>query len=274
MGLAKAIGKPTYLDLDDAPSRTRSSGTLNNVESMMRMADGVFVGNQNLFDYAKKHQSNVYLIPSGINLKHYHTSEKRKNSRPVCLGWIGNGAHYNRDLIDILTMPLRKLADKHPLKFKLVGASGVQELYEAFDAIPGLEIEFIDSIEWSDPHEVSRATQDFDIGLFPLLPNDFNQYKCGFKALEYMATGIPVVASPIAINSEIVSHGEDGLLATSETDWISALSQLIENPALRRGMGQAGRRKIEVSFDVNKIAGRIKSIIEQGPEARLTENTL
>ncbi|MFC1775869.1 glycosyltransferase family 4 protein [Pseudomonadota bacterium] len=269
MMLANAIGKLTYLDLDDAPSRTQSPRTLKNVESMMHMADGVFVGNQNLFDYAKQHQPNVYLIPSGINLKHYHVSEKKDDNGAICLGWIGNGAHYKRDLIDILAAPLRKLVEKYPLKFKLVGASGVKELHEAFGAISGLEIEFVDSIEWSDPNAVSKAIGDFDIGLFPLLPNDFNKFKCGFKALEYMATGIPVVASPIAINSEIVSHGEDGLLATSETDWINALSDLIESPQLRKDMGRAGRLKIESSFSVVQIAERIRNILDK--ERRFNE---
>ena len=262
MGLARIMGKQTYLDLDDAPSKTHSPRTLRNVESMMRMADGVFVGNRNLFDLVKKHQSKVHLIPSGINLKHYHAAEEKPTGAPICLGWIGNGAHYKRDLINILAKPLRVLAAKYPLCFKLVGACGEQDLYNEFNSIPGLEIDFVDGIEWSSPNEVSKSIQDFDIGLYPLLANDFNQYKCGFKALEYMSTGIPVISSPIAINAEIVSDGINGILATSDTEWVTAISQLIENPDKRRKMGQKGRKMVEDSFDVLKIARKLESIIK------------
>jgi len=269
MALARLMGKQTYLDLDDAPSKTQSIRTLKNVESMMRMADGVFVGNQNLLDYVKQHQSNVHLIASGINLSHYPLRAKVSDSAVVCLGWIGNGALYKQDLIKILAEPLAQLASRFPLRFKLVGACGVQELYDTFGAIPNLEIDFIDEIKWSDPHEVSRSIQDFDIGLYPLLPNDFNQFKCGFKALEYMATGIPVVSSPIAINAEIVCDEINGLFADSETEWFTAISQLIEHSDKRCAMGREGRRTVEDSFDVLKIAAQIKSIM--GSRGRTTQ---
>ncbi len=261
MAYANFLGKKTYLDLDDAPSKVNSPVTLNNVEAMMRMADGVFVGNQNLFDYARQHQSNVYLIPSAINLKYYKVVAKAKENEPVCLGWVGNGAHYKKDLIGILEGPLRKLAAEKHICFKLVGACGEPELYETFSAIPRLEIDFMDEIEWSDPDAVSRATREFDIGLYPLLTNDFNQHKCGFKALEYMATSIPVVSSPVAVNAEIIEDGKDSLLAGSEQEWVNALRQLIESPELRKKMGLVGRQKVEKSYNVTKVANQIKAIL-------------
>ncbi len=261
MVLANLLGKKTYLDLDDAPSRVNSPATLKNVEAMMHMAEGVFVGNQNLFDYAGQHQSNVHLIPSGIKLNNYQARKSIREHESVCLGWIGNGAHYKKDLIDILESPLRKLAAEKRICFKLVGACGVQALYDTFGTIPGLEIDFVDEVKWSDPGAVSRATREFDIGLYPLLPNDFNIHKCGFKALEYMATGIPVVSSPVAVNAEIITDGKDGLLASSNEEWVSALCRLIENSELRLEMGQAGRHKVERSFNTEYLADQLKSIL-------------
>ncbi|MCP3954882.1 MAG: glycosyltransferase family 4 protein, partial [Desulfobacterales bacterium] len=261
MAYANFLGKKTYLDLDDAPSRVNSLVTLKNVEAMMRMADGVFVGNQNLLDYAGQHQSNVHLIPSGIRLSNYQLNKKAKDPEPVCLGWVGNGAHYKKDLIDILEDPLRKLAAEKRICFKLVGACGVQDLYDTFGRIPGLKIDFVDEVEWSDPEAVSIATREFDIGLYPLLPNDFNIHKCGFKALEYMATGIPVVSSPVAVNAEIIQDGKEGLLAGSGEEWVSALTQLIESPELRQEMGRAGRYKVEKSFNTEHLAKRVKLIL-------------
>lgn len=262
MAFARKLGKPSYLDLDDAPSRVHSPTTLKNVESMIRMADGVFVGNRNLYNYAKKHQENVYLVPSGINLKHYRVFNQPKRPGRLCLGWIGNGAHYQQDLIEVLVPPLTKLAKRHPSKLKLIGTRGAHAVHAAFKTIPGLEVEFIHSVDWSDPGAIAEAMREFDVGLFPLLPSDFNQFKCGFKALEYMATGIPVVASPVAINAEIVESGKDGFLASSEDDWVQALSQLIESRNLRVEMGKMGRKKVETTFDVTKIAEQIDSILK------------
>jgi glycosyltransferase involved in cell wall biosynthesis len=239
MLFANVIGKRTFLDLDDAPSKARSRETLRNVESMMRMADGVFVGNKNLLEYAKEHQPKSYLIPSSVNLRYYAVAQRKEKGGRVCLGWIGNGAFYKDDLIKILAAPLRKLAERYQLRFKIVGALSVRELYDAFGAIPGLEIDFVDNIDWSNPRAVLEAVRDFDIGLYPLIDNDFNIYKCGFKALEYMATGIPVVSSPVGINADIIRAGEDGLLATSCEEWVNALSELISDAEKRRKMGEA-----------------------------------
>jgi glycosyltransferase involved in cell wall biosynthesis len=261
MLFANILGKRTFLDLDDAPSKTRSPGTLRNVEAMMRMADGVFVGSNNLLDYSQRHQPKSYLLPSSINLKYYTVEEERKYNARVCLGWIGNGTHYKRDLIDILAAPLKELASHYRIRFKIVGACGVRELYETFKAIPSLEIDFVDSIDWSNPGAVSEAIQDFDIGLYPLIVNEFNIYKCGFKALEYMAIGIPVVSSPVAINVDIITPGQDGLFADSNEGWTSALSELICDVEKRREMGKAGRKKVEERFSTAQVAKNLLTII-------------
>lgn len=272
MELANWLGKYTYLDLDDSPSRTHSEKTLENIESMMHSANGVFAGSPALLNYASIHQAKTYLVPSGIDLEHYPVACAKSDSHKICLGWIGNGAHYARDLIDILTEPLKILAKRHTLKFKLVGACGVQELYDVFGAIESIEIDFVDQIEWSNPQVVSKAIKEFDIGLYPLLANDFNRYKCGFKALEYMASGIPVVSSPVAVNAEIVSHENDGLLADSRDEWINAIEQLIEDFNLRQDMGRAGRRKVEEFFDVAIISKQIKSILVSNLKASNLES--
>lgn len=261
MVLTNILGKRTFLDLDDAPSKTRSLRTLRNVEAMMRMADGVFVGSKNLLDYAKQHQPKSYLIPSSINLNYYSVAEGRSGNARVCLGWIGNGVYYKRDLIDILAEPLKELASRYRIRFKIVGACGVRELYDTFNAIPNLEIDFVDSIDWSNPCTVLKAIRDFDIGLYPLIVNDSNIYKCGFKAIEYMAIGIPVVSSPVAFNVDIIAHGEDGLLADSKEEWTSALSELICDVEKRRQMGEAGRKKVEEHFSTAQAAKKLLTII-------------
>jgi len=261
MALARGMGKLCYLDIDDAPSKTNAPHTIRNFEAMVAMAHGVFAGSQHLYDYCRQHQPNTRLIPSSIYLKYYRMQQTQRADERICLGWIGNGAHYKKDLIEILAGPLTELSAKYPVRFKLVGACGVRELYDVFGGIDGLEIDFIDAISWSDPAAIAAAIADFDIGLYPLLPNDFNHFKCGFKALEYMAVGIPVVSSSVAINVDIVSTGENGFLVNSQQEWLSALDKLSQDAALRLRMGQSGRNKVEEYYNVEKTASLIRLII-------------
>lgn len=256
MSWAKLAGKKTVIDLDDAPSRTNNSVTLKNVEYMLRNVSVVTVGSRALFDYATGYSDNVYLIPSCVRLKYYRSLENRENAKDfICLGWIGNGKHYKEDLISILREPLAEVAKKSPIRLKLIGVCGEKDLYAAFSGIPGLHLDFIDQIDWSDPGAVSGALQDVDIGLYPLLQNEFNKYKCGFKALEYMAMGVPVVSSDVAENREIVIEGENGFFAYGSDEWRDALGQLVADASLRRRFGVNGRKLVEERYSVRVAAG-------------------
>jgi len=119
----------------------------------------------------------------------------------------------------------------------------------------------IDSIDWDDPEAIASVISDFDIGVYPLLPHHFNQYKCAFKALEYMAIGIPVVSSNIAMNREVIQHGESGFLADTPEEWHSRLIDLIENPKLREDMGKRGREIIKSRYNTKAISQKLLSIM-------------
>ena len=187
----------------------------------------------------------------------------------MVLGWIGNGRHYHADLVNLLKLPLENATAKHEVTFKLVGACGQQDLYNAFGAIPNLMIEFIDSLDWSDQGEILQAISGFDVGLYPLTDNDFNRYKCGFKALEYMAMGIPVVSSPVGANTEIIDDGVNGFLVDDSASWTNAILALINNRDLRISMGKAGRKKVEQEYDVKNHARLLARLL--GAEAREKE---
>ena len=247
---ANFLKKTTIIDLDDAPSRTQNPKTLQNIERIMRSASVVTVGSRALFDYASQFSDSVRLVPSSIYLKYYQPDELPSPSDLVCLGWIGNGSHYKQDLIDTLKQPLVEIATQHPIKLKLIGACGESSLYDAFKDIPSLTVDFVDQIDWANPQAVSAALSDIDIGLYPLLPNDFNQYKCGFKALEYMAMGLPVISSDVAENREIVEHGVTGLFARSPEDWVQQIEYLLDDEMARLEMGRQGREKVEQQYSV------------------------
>lgn len=258
---AHLCGRQAFFDIDDAPSRLQASRATQNANRMMILSDGVFAGSSALCDLAGAFQPQTHLIPSTIHLENYPYRVKAIASSPICLGWIGNGAHYAEDLIHHLVAPLTAVAAKVPLRLRIVGSCGEKRLHSAFKDIPGLEAELIDEINWADPAEVEAAIEPFDIGLYPLKPGPFNDFKCGFKALEYMASGIPVVASDVPGNADVVANNVSGYLTTNGAEWENAIIRLVEDAELRLRMGAAGRKLIENKYNTALVAQEIETII-------------
>jgi glycosyltransferase involved in cell wall biosynthesis len=113
---------------------------------------------------------------------------------------------------------------------------------------------------WSEADEV-RSLKGLDIGIMPLPDEPWTRGKCGYKLIQYMASGLPVVASPVGVNGDIVRHGENGFLASTEREWNEALSRLIADPDLRRRMGALGRRRVEREFSLKVQAPRLERLV-------------
>lgn len=258
---AHLLRKRVFFDIDDAPSRVSNPRVERAAQRMMRLSDGVFAGCSALVDLARPTQPNTHLVPSGIRLDTYRPVPREANDGPLCLGWIGNGAHYAEDLVVVLAPVLRRIAAQTPLRLRIVGACEDPRLYDTFGNVPGLQSEFVDAIDWSDPDAISAEIAQFDIGLYPLKPGPFNDFKCGFKALEYMAMGLPVLASNAANHSEIVAEGKSGYLLRSENEWVAALLQMINRPDLVQKFGKAGRKIVETRFSTTLIADSVECFL-------------
>jgi glycosyltransferase involved in cell wall biosynthesis len=100
-----------------------------------------------------------------------------------------------------------------------------------------------------------------DIGIMPLRDRPFERGKSGYKLIQYMACGLPTVASPVGVNREIVEDGANGLLASGIEEWRAALARLIANPDLRRKFGQAGRAKVEAQYSLASQAPRLVDVL-------------
>jgi glycosyltransferase involved in cell wall biosynthesis len=129
---------------------------------------------------------------------------------------------------------------EHNARFLVVGAGHAAE----GDTFPGMELR-----EWSEASEIADV-QAMDIGIMPLLDRPFERGKSGYKLIQYMACGLPVVASPVGVNSEIVAEGLNGFLAANNDGWRQALSTLIGEPGMRRRFGQVGRKLAVKSFSL------------------------
>ena len=121
---------------------------------------------------------------------------------------------------------------------------------------------------WSEQTEV-ESIKKLDIGVMPLRDGPFERGKCGYKLIQYMACGLPVVASPVGVNTTLVEHGVNGFLATSLGEWESALRTLATDPALRHRMGQAGRVKVERDYSLQVAAPKLAGwLVEAASIAR------
>src|SRR5208337_4799792 len=112
---------------------------------------------------------------------------------------------------------------------------------------------------WSLETEAAELVSS-DVGLSPLANNNFTRGKCGFKILQYQAAGLPVVASPVGVNTELVRDDVNGYHAATVTDWAEKLSALIKDTSLRTRMGQSAIQTVS-SFDLDAIGPRLVTLI-------------
>lgn len=194
----------------------------------------------------------VEVIPTVIDLDRYVVRPNRPEGVPTVV-WIGSPST-SRYLSELAT-PLATLAQRIPFKLRVIGV----EL-----EIKGVEVE---CIPWTEASEVA-AIAECDVGVMPLSDSPWERGKCGYKLIQYMACGLPVVASPVGVNIEIVKEGENGWLAGTADDWVERLQHLLTDQAARERMGQAGRAKVEASYCIQKTAPRMVQLLQLVAQGR------
>lgn len=205
-------------------------------DQVFQSAAMVMVGNQYLADHAREAGAkNVVILPTVLDVDQYQPASSL-GSTPV-VGWIGSPStqHYLQSLLPVLEAVFRK----HPFHLRVIGAQ-----VRASQHLP------VQMVSWSEATEAAELAK-VDIGVMPLIDGPWERGKCGYKLLQYMACGKPVVASAVGVNTEIVEPGQNGWLATTSEDWERALIHLLKNPNERSRMGAAGRVKVERHFSLS-----------------------
>ena len=250
---------PYVLDYDDAVfhyydqhSNPLVQGLLSGKHPvLMRNAAMVVAGNAYLADFARQAGAKcVEIVPTVIDLARYPTVGTSPHglhpTAPPCIGWIGQRATAS------FLLPYKKM-------FECLESNGMAR----FGAI-GIDAQALGlpmaSIPWAADTEVA-SIQSFDIGIMPLLDEPFERGKCGYKLIQYMACGLPVVASPVGVNCQLVEHGVNGFLAATPAEWDAALRALAMDPALRQRMGRAGRQKVEVQYCLQVTGPRLAELL-------------
>jgi len=209
---------------------------------LAKMSDHVVAGNRMLAQEFQKHCPNVTIIPTAIDLNEYPPlGEKAVQEIPV-IGWIGTPA--NLPYLNVALPALKRLAQTRRFRLRIITSDEHDLRVLNFETIP---VEFR---RWSASTAV-REIQQFDIGIMPLPDEPWERCKCGFKLLQYMAAGVPAIASPVGVNAEMISHGKDGFLAETTRNWDDCFHQILSHPEELFALRQAARDKIESRYSID-----------------------
>ena len=251
--LLKIMNPNIIVDYDDAIFANYQNKFLlkGKIPTVIGLSKAVNVGNRCLADYARKFNRNMNLIPTGVDIRRYRTKENYeiKNGK-IVIGWIGTPMT-TRYLFEIQEV-LSKLSQKCPIILRCIGTP-------SDFVMNGINIE---NVRWNESTEI-KGLLTFDIGIMPLTNDPFSRGKCGLKLIQYMACGIPSVASPIGANKDIIQDGVNGFLANAADDWIHKFSLLIEDQKLREKIGKEGRKTVEEKYTLQVIAPKLLEIYKE-----------
>lgn len=260
--------RPYALDFDDAIFHNYDlhpfalvRGLLGRkIDRLMAGAALVTAGNHYLADRARAAGAPwVEIVPTAVDLDHYPmpADENWTPSQPVDIVWIGSPATVA--YLDALIGPLQQLAARRSIRLVTIGANP--------RPIPGIDVL---SLPWSAATEAADIAR-CQVGVMPLPDSPWERGKCGYKLIQYMACGLPVVASPVGVNSQIVRSGHNGWLATESTQWFQHLGALVDDAAMRRRLGSAGRCMVEQCYSVQALAPRLAAMLREAAGRHVTE---
>ena len=256
---------PFILDFDDAIWMTvaklsKANGIFSKLHfqgktsTICRLASAVTVGNEFLASYARQHSDNVHVLPTSIDLDKYPV-QPEPGSEPFVVTWSGS-VHtlYN---FEEARPALERLAQRRKILVRVICNEPPSR------PIAGAENEFIKWREEGEAEEIGKT----HVGIMPLQDEPFMRGKCGLKALQFMATGKPVVVSPVGMNTDLVRSGQNGILASSTDEWVAALEQLADSPELRQRLGRAGRTTVEEKYAGSVVAAQFARVVRNSLRA-------
>lgn len=262
--------RPVIFEFDDAiyhlhtTAANRHFGWLKfpgKTASICRLSTHIIVGNEFLANYARQYHSSVTVIPSSVDTERYHPVREKKSDDRVVVGWTGSSTSQTH--LEMFAPLMQKLAERDDADIHVIS--------DRRPDLPGVPVVWH---PWSPESEI-EALACFDIGIMPMPDDQWARGKCAMKALLYMAMGIPTVCSAVGTNLEVIQHGENGLLASTQDEWLECLDRLISDQSLRHRIGLAGRETVEKHYSMHRCADLfaevIRTTVNQPRPARIGE---
>ena len=247
--------KKIVYDFDDAIWLSNTSGVNRlatqlkwhrKVGSICRWSHKISVGNQYLGEYAARFSHQVVLNPTTIETRQHYCQIKNQHDTPLVIGWTGSQSTIF--YLDRLLPVLDQLAQHHTFEFLVIS-----------NQPPTFSRNYLRFIPWESATEVDNILR-MHVGVMPLTDDRWAKGKCGLKALQYLALGIPALVSPVGVNTQIVEHGVEGYHCATEEDWYQSLEELLADSAKRARMGEAGRKKVVDHYSVQSNTDNFLSL--------------
>lgn len=257
--LLKVFGIPYVLDFDDAifHNYDKSTNALvrlffqKKIDKIMKWSSGVVVGNDYLKNRAIEAKAGfITLIPTVVDLKRYEESNHSHNPKErMVIGWIGSPSTFQ--YLRQIEAVLEKAVSQWNVAICIVGANESLSFQD-----------HVSYVDWTENTEVS-SIMNFDVGIMPLDDSPWSKGKCAYKLIQYMACKLPVIASPVGANKEVVAHGINGYLAATEAAWLECIGDYLQNPSKREEHGKKGFEKVQKEYNLDQATKRWLGVLKK-----------
>ena len=266
--VAAIAGRRLVLDVDDAiwldtlpeAGGHRLAFLKNSARTVARLAsraETVMAGNELLAEWLAVHAQNVVVVPSVVDTRAQGVRSHSERSE-VVWGWIGSSSseRHLHEIAPRLAEAARQLPRGLTARLDVLGGRAPR--------VPGVRVR---EVRWSEAAE-REALAVMDVGLMPLQDDAWTRGKCSFKAIQYMAAGIPVVTDDVGVSARVVGDREGGLVAGDRAGWVPALLELSADPDLRTRLGAAGRHRVDNEFSLHRWAPVVAGVLRGDPIRR------
>jgi glycosyltransferase involved in cell wall biosynthesis len=243
--VARVLRKKIIYDFDDAiwiPNTSETNKMVagikwhHKVAAICKWAYKVSCGNSYLQDFAQQYNQAAFVNPTTIDTRHHHNKVKDQHTQKVVIGW--TGTHSTMKYLEAVVPILQRLEQQYSFEFCVIS-----------NQAPEIALKSLVFKPWQKDSEIADLLT-FNVGLMPLEDDPWAKGKCAFKALQYMALGIPALVSPVGMNTEVVTDGLNGYICATPEEWYQSLEKVIRDPELRSELGKAARMKIEENYAV------------------------
>jgi glycosyltransferase involved in cell wall biosynthesis len=215
------------------------------IDRRIAMADMVMCTSELVAEHARKLNRNVVRVDEAVDTSYYTRKTGYDLADPPTLVWAGQPLNYK--YLAMLEKPLARLAKRFDFQVKIVSRTPYRL------SSPGIKTVWIPY----SPHDEMDHIRSADIGLMPLKDGPYQRAKGNYKTKVYMASGLPLVCSPVGMNIEFISDGETGLFASSAEEWEEKLGSLIGDRALRERLGCAARRSVDERYSMERLGPKM-----------------
>lgn len=238
---------PRVLDVDDAIWLYRKG---RSAVAIARLCHTVICGNSFIAEFFRNYAPNTVILPTPVDTDRFRpTPDGRRRTGVICWSGTRGGMRFLNAIEEPIAQVLGRSSDR---RLRVISDSPPR-----LSSLPSGQVEFV---PWSEEVEVS-AIQDASVGIMPLDDSPWSRGKCSYKLLTYMSCGLPVVASPVGMNAEVLSRGQIGFPARNPAEWVDAIENLLSRPETARAMGTVGREVVVSEYGLEKLAVRLATIL-------------